>query len=209
MLRVTNTFKRLLSGRSGKWLLTSAALGAIAIPAIAQAGRYDPPSRAEHREPDRRIPDRRDDDRHDDHGGRLNVDIHVGDRRPDYETREVRVWVPPVYRTVVDRRWVEPVYRTEADRVWVPARYEDREVRYLDHGRWCTRVDSVLVVPAHYETRDRQVCVSEGHWENCERQELVAEGHYEVHQERVRVANADPVGVISPMLAGLGIRVGR
>jgi hypothetical protein len=207
MFRVTNSFKRLLTGRSGKWLLASVAAGALGIPAVAQAGRYDPPSRGEHREPDRRFPDRHD-DHHDDRGGGLNVDIHVGDRHPAYETREVRVWVPPVYRTVEDRRWVEPVYRTETDRVWVPDQFEDRQVRYMDRGRWCTRVDHVLVVPAHYETRDRPVCLTDGHWENFERQELVAEGHYEVHQERVR-ADASPVGVINPMLAGLGVHVGR
>jgi hypothetical protein len=40
-------------------------------------------------------------------------------------------------------------------------------------------------------------------------QECVAEGHYEVHQERVRVADASPVGVINPMLAGLGVHVGK
>src|SRR3954471_17565634 len=100
MVRTTNSFKRLLTGRSGKWLLASAAVGALTLPAVAQAGRYDPPSRVERREPDRRLPDRHDDDRHDDHGGRVNVDIHVGsDRHPEYDTREVRVWVPPVYRT--------------------------------------------------------------------------------------------------------------
>ena len=197
-------------------------VGAIGIPAVAQAGRYDPPARVERHEPDHRFPDRHDDrhddhdDRHDDHDDRhddhhddrINLDIHVGDR-PTYETREVRVWVPPVYRTVEDRRWVEPVYQTVTDHVWVPDQFEDRQVRYLDRGVWCTRVDHVLVVPGHYEDRPRQVCLTEGHWETYQRQECVAEGHYEVHQERVRVADVSPVGVINPMLAGFGVHVGK
>jgi hypothetical protein len=179
----------------------------MGIPAVAQAGRYDPPARVEHREPDRRIPDRHD-DHNDDHEGGINLNIHVGDR-PAYETRDVRVWVPPVYRTVEDRRWVEPVYQTVTDHAWIPDQYEDRQVRYLDRGQWCTRVDHVLVVPGHYEDRPRQVCLTDGQWETYTRQELVTEGHYEIHQERVRVADASPVGVINPMLAGFGVHVGK
>lgn len=216
MFRIANTLNSLrhmvTGSRTGKWMLASAAAVAFAAPAVATAAPYDHgrDDRFAHREPERR------DERHDwhndrdRHDGHIDVDIHLGDRRPEYETREVRVWVPDVYRTVVDRRWVEPVYRTEIERVWVPDVYKDRQVRYLDHGRWCTRVDHVLVAPAHYETRDRPVCVTEGHWENFERQELVTPGHYEVHAERVRVADrVDPVNVINPMLGGLGVRVGR
>jgi hypothetical protein len=58
----------------------------------------------------------------------------------------------------------EPVYQTVTDHVWVPDQFEDRQVRYLDRGVWCTRVDHVLVVPGHYEDRPRQVCLTEGHW---------------------------------------------
>ena len=111
------------------------------------------------------------------------------------------VWVPPVYRTVEDRRWIEPVYQTVTDHVWVPDQFEDRQVRYMDRGVWCTRVDHVLVVPAHYEDRSRQVCLTEGHWETYQRQECVAEGHYEVHRERVRVAD--------PVFGGIGLHIGR
>jgi hypothetical protein len=104
--------------------------------------------------------------------------------------------------------------------------WETREVRYRDgRGGWCIRRERVLVTPAHYETRDRRVCVAEGRWETCERrelvcaghyenidhQELVCEGHYETRIERVPCEphGRDPVGVINPMLAGLGAHVGR
>ena len=218
MNRLTSLGHLIRGSRGGRWLLASAAAVAMApfaAPAVANAAPFDHgygrDDRYGHREPDRHDwhdgHEGHDRDRHD---GHIGVDVHIGERRPEYETREVRVWVPPAYRTVVDRHWDEPVYRTEAERVWVPDVYEDREVRYRDHGRWCTRTDHVLVTPAHYETRDRQVCVTEGHWENVERQELVSAGHYEVRAERVRVADrVDPVTVINPMLGGLGVRVGR
>ena len=64
MVRITNSFKRLLTGRPGKWLLASAAVGALTLSAVAQGGRYDPPGRVERREPDRRLPDRHDNDQH-------------------------------------------------------------------------------------------------------------------------------------------------
>jgi hypothetical protein len=215
-------FTRGLSAR--RWLLASAAAVALAAPmtAAAQAGdRHD---------------DRRWDDHRDRPRTRVDVDIRIGEPHPEprYEERQVRVWVPavyrtvvdrrwvePVYRTVVDRRWVEPVYRTECDRVWVPEVWETREVRYRDGRGWCTRRERVLVTPAHYETRERRVCVTEGRWETCERrelvcgghyenverQELVCEGHYETRIERVRCEpRRDPLDVINPMLAGLGVR---
>ena len=81
MFRVTSSIKRLLIGRTSKWLLAAAAAGAMGVPAVAQAGRYDPPARVERHQPDHRFPDRHDEDRHDDHhDDRINLDIHVGDR---------------------------------------------------------------------------------------------------------------------------------
>jgi hypothetical protein len=200
MLHLVNGLKGLRSVlNSRKWLLASSAAVALSLPLASHAadndrGRYDRGNNW-----------RRDDDRHDD-GKRIDVDVHIGSRRPEYERREVRVWVPPVYRTVVDRRWVEPVYRTEFERVWVPERCEDREVSYWERGRRCTRVERVVVEPGHYESRERRVCVSEGPWENCERQELVSAGHYETRVERVKVPyRVSPFEVVNPMLGRVGI----
>src|SRR5690242_3018302 len=214
---------------SRRWLLASAAEAALAgsVTTGAEAGdRYDDQRWDDHHDrPHSRVD--------------VDIRIgEPHPAEPRYEERPVRVWVPaiyrtvsdrrwvePVYRTVVDRRWVEPVYRTECDRVWVPEVWETREVRYRDRGGWCIRRERVLVAPAHYETRDRRVCVSEGrwetcerrelvcggHWENVDRQELVCEGHYETRIERVpcEPRGRDPIGVINPMLAGLGVSVHR
>jgi hypothetical protein len=201
--------KRLVTGTlAGKWMLLPVAAAALSLPAAAHAdsrfdrwGRDDRDSRIE-----RRVPDRRDYDRG--RGGTdIDVDIRIGgrDRRPEYREREVRVWVPPVYRTVVDRKWVEPVYHVETERVWVPPVYEDREVRFIGgQGRLRMRIERVLVRDGCYETRERRVCVSEGYWENCERQELVCEGHYETHVERARVPyRVDPLVVVNPGLGGI------
>jgi hypothetical protein len=201
MSAVTFAIRRVLPA-SKKWVLVAAGAACLALPAASRADdRRDDRGRFE-----QRYSDHRDDDRHDnDHGRGIDVNIRVGQRQPEYRTRETRVWVPAVYRTVVDRRWVEPVYRTETQRVWVPDRYEEREV--CDGPRWRqrTHVERVLVEPAHYETRETRVCVSEGHWENCERQELVREGHYEVRVQRVREPfRMSPFEVVNPSLAGTG-----
>lgn len=181
MFRIAQQMKSALgvvgSKLNKKWLVASAAV-ALAAPAIAQAAPRDRDVRIERHEiarhdSDRR--DRRDWDQHDwdrrDHD-RVGVNVRIGE--PRYEVREVRVWVPAVYRT-------------EVEQVWVPDQFEDREVRYLDNGRWCTRIDHVLVVPGHFESRDRQVCVTEG--------------HYEVHTDRVRVADT--------VFGGIGLHIGR
>ena len=219
MLHLGKKLERLRSVLgSNKWLLVPVAVLAVSMPSAAGAaerGRYD---RGEWRDHGRHGHDgpgygRRDRDRdrgHDrhDHGPKIDVDIRIGGghRRPEYETRQVRVWVPPVYRTVVDRKWVEPVYRTEVERVWVPDRCEDREVRYRDRGRWCTKIEHVVVEPGHYETVERRVCVSEGRWETCERQELVCAGHYEWRSERVRVPHrVHPFDVVNPMHGRVGV----
>jgi hypothetical protein len=211
MSAVTVAIKRVLPN-SNKWLLATAGAACLALPVASRAddnGRgRDDRGRFEKRYNDRRDNNWRDDSRDIDrrYGRDIDVDIRISGRQPEYRTREVRVWVPPVYRTVVDRKWVEPVYRTETRRVWVPDRYEDREV--CDGPRWRrrTHIERVLVVPAHYETREARICVSEGHWENCERQELVSAGHYEVRVERVREPyRMSPFQVVNPSLAGINI----
>src|SRR5439155_26646281 len=174
--------------KSRKWTLVAAGAACLAVPAFSQAADFG-----------RGRSDRGGYERHDDHrdNRRINVDIHIGSRQPEYEVRETRVWVPAEYRTVTDRRWVEPVYRTEVERVWVPDRYEEREV--CDGPRGRVHVERVLVDRGHYETRQHQVCVSEGHWETCDRQELVREGHYEVRTERVRKEyRLSPFQVVNP-----------
>jgi hypothetical protein len=202
-----------------RWVLASAAAVAVAVPLASQAadrddGRFDRGSNYR-RDDDRRDDDRRDDRRGDwrrdndrpDNDRRIDLDIHVGSRRPAYETREVRVWVPPVYRTVADRKWVEPVYRTEVERVWVPDRYEEREVQFRGgEGRLRSRIERVLVEPGHYESVEHRVCAAEGHWETCDRQELVSAGHYETRVERVRAPyRVGPFDVVNPMVGRVGV----
>jgi hypothetical protein len=124
---------------------------------------------------------------------RVGIDIRDGWRQQDYDRRETRVWVEPVYRTVCDRVWVAPTYQTVCERVWVPDRYEDRQVvRYYG---WQRRIEfvRVLVQPAHYEDQQRQVEVASGHWQDVQRQELVAAGHWETRVERVAYCEPGPV----------------
>jgi hypothetical protein len=146
-----------------KWLCASAAAAAFALPAaICKAA---PPAwhndRDDHHDLDRRGPDLHDNDR--DHGGfGLNVRFGGG---PRYVNREVRVWVPAVYRT-------------ECEQVWVPDVFEDRTVQFRGgQGRLRTRIEHVLVTPGHYESREHQV--------------LVCDGHYETHVEHVRLDDGD------------------
>jgi hypothetical protein len=97
----------------------------------------------------------------------VHIDLRVGippvivtAPAPVYETREVRVWVDPVYRTVCDR-------------VWVPDRFEFRDVvHYRYHRQWIER---------------ERVLASPGHFEDVARQELVTPGHWETRFEQVRV----------------------
>ena len=227
MLSVFESIKWVLCGkaRAGKWLMIS--VGAVALSLPAAAARADDRGRGirdrwESGWQDRNWRDRewggRDHHRHDHDDKRIDVDIHIGrrlPRRPEYVTREVRVWVPPVYRTVVDRKWVEPVYRTETERMWVPDRYEEREVVTWHRGHRHVRIERVLVEPGHYKLCERRVLVCEGRWETCERQELVCAGHYETRFERVRVADGhdhrhhiSPLAVVNPQL-GVAFQIGR
>lgn len=218
MLPVIESIKWVLCGkaRASKWLMIS--FGAVVLSLPAAAARADDRGGWQ----DRNWRDRewggRDRDWRDRHDKRIDVDIHIGHRvprRPEYVTREVRVWVPPVYRTVVDRKWVEPVYRTETERVWVPDRYEEREVISRHRGHRHVRIERVLVEPGHYKLCERRVLVCEGRWETCERQELVCAGHYETRLERVRVADGhahrhhiSPLAVVNPQL-GVAFQIGR
>lgn len=123
-------------------------------------------------------------------GFRIGFDIRDHDQ--SYERRETRVWVEPIYRTVCDRVWVTPACQTVTERVWVPDRWEDRQV-VRGYG-WHRQVECerVLVQPAHYELRTREVQVGRGHWENVERQELVSAGHWETRVDRVACADNGP-----------------
>ena len=202
MFRATESIKRLLpKGLAGKFLVLPIGAATLALPAVASAdSRFDRGGNNS----DSRWGRHDDDHRHG--GSNVNVDIRIGrDRRPEYCEREVRVWVPPVYKTVVDRKWVEPVYRTECEKVWVPPVIQEREVRFIgERGRLRTRIEQVVVRDGYYENRERRVCVSEGHWETCERQVLVCEGHYETRIERVRVAErSGPPFFGNPVLGGI------
>jgi hypothetical protein len=206
-----------LSAKWAKVVALALAAGAAGVTAAdAHAGdRRDGPRRYE-----------RMSDRHPGNPAMLEVDVRTGQfrrerpvRRDDdcYEDRKVRVWVPPVYKTVCDRAWVEPVYRTvcervwhepivrtECERVWVPARYEEHWVTRVDfRGRRVRACERVCVEPGHYEERKREVLVRAGtwetverqelvcagHWKTVERQELACAGHYEWRTDRVRVAD--------------------
>src|SRR4051812_33754564 len=85
-------------------LLALALAMPLLTPAASLGGHDDHDDRGP-RERDARY-DRYDRDDH------FDLRIRIGDRPPPprVEERRVRVWVPPVYRTVSDRRWVEPVY---------------------------------------------------------------------------------------------------
>ena len=193
-----------------KCVLASAALAALggsALPASAgDRGRYDHRDRHDHR-------DHR--GHHHGHGHdrkRVDVDfnLHIGGghRRyePVYEERRVRVWCPPVYRTVVEKRWCEPVYETVCEKVWVPDRYEVRQVRRYDrHHGWHMCEERVLVCAGHYENVERRVCVREGYWDNVERQVCVSEGHWDYKAERVQVGTREVYGP----LGGLALRIGK
>ena len=148
MFRRTS-FKRFVSKTlASKWMLLPLGAAALGLPATAKADVRDDRGRDNHW-------DHRDDGRpgygygygygRPRGGTNVDVDIRIGSRpapRPEYCERVVKVWVPPVYKTVVDRKWVEPVYRTECERVWVPPVYEDREVHFIgERGRLRVRIE--------------------------------------------------------------------
>src|ERR1044072_1710055 len=112
---MTRLFANVVKSSGLKGILAAAIVGVL--PAMALADHHD---QGEHRAYGHDREERRD---RDDHrgGGRVEIDVRAGgyERPPVAVTREARVWVEPVYRTVCDRVWVEPVYRTVCDRVWV------------------------------------------------------------------------------------------
>jgi hypothetical protein len=215
MSRLMNTLagavrKRFTTPFARKCVLASAALAALggsALPASAgerhdryDRGRYDHRDRHDYR--DYRGHDRK----HVDVDFNLHIGGHQRRYEPCYEERRVRVWCPPVYKTVCEKRWVEPVYQTVCEKVWVPDRYEVRQVRSYDrrHG-WHLCEERVLVCPGHYENVERRVCVREGRWETVERQVCVSEGHWDWKTERVQVGTRE---VYAP-LGGLALRIGK
>jgi hypothetical protein len=88
------------------------------------------------------------------------------------------VWVPPVYRTVYDRIWQPPTYQTITENVWISDQYRWQTICTWEDGQPVQRQEWVLV-PAHYETRTRQIQTSPGGWTWGPRQELVTRGHWE------------------------------
>ncbi len=135
-----NAISKLVNAKAGlKGLLAAGVLGVIPTAAMAAP--------------------------HDD----VHVDFRFGPHGPSIDVRHVE----PVYETREVRVWVDPVYRTVCDHVWVPDRFEDREVVHHWRGRRQVYVERVLVQPGHYEDVQRQECVTPGHWET--------------HVERVRV----------------------
>ena len=64
----------------------------------------------------------------------------------------VRVWIPPVTRTITEQ-------------VWIEGRYEWRQiVSWDDCGREAIRYERVWV-PGHYEPRTREIIITPGRWE--------------------------------------------
>jgi hypothetical protein len=88
------------------------------------------------------------------------------------------VWVPPVYRTVYGRIWREPVYQTVTENVWISDQYVWRTICTWENGQPVERQAWVLI-PAHQETRTRQILVTPGGWTWGSHQELVTPGHWE------------------------------
>lgn len=85
------------------------------------------------------------------------------------------VWVPPEYKTVVERVWVPARTERVPERVWIEAVWDYRPIydacgnfiKYgyvmVSPGRWETHWKTVTI-PAHWETRSRQVLVRAGYW---------------------------------------------
>jgi hypothetical protein len=200
MKRLMNVAGVLGGGRLNKWLCGGAlAAATLFAPVAAQAETWRNDRGSDHRDYDRNDWDHRGYDRDHDHGD-VRFDIRVGERYPQYVDREVRVWVPAVYRAECEKVWVAPVYRTDCEKVWVPDVYGNRKVTWFAKGEWHTRNQSVLVTPGHYEDRRCQVLVTAGHYEDRERQVLMTVGHYETRTERVKVAEHD---------AGFALRFGK
>jgi hypothetical protein len=82
---------------------------------------------------------------------------------------ESPIIVERIYPPVTERVWIPAVTRTIAERVWVEDRYEYRTITRCVDGRLiCERV-LVLVQPAHFETRWREIVIFPGHWETVTR----------------------------------------
>jgi hypothetical protein len=88
------------------------------------------------------------------------------------------VWVPPTYRAIYDRIWQPPTYQTITENVWISDQYRWLTICTSEDGLPVQRQEWVLI-PAHYETRARQIQVSPGGWIWGPRQELVTPGHWE------------------------------
>ncbi|HET6250969.1 MAG TPA: hypothetical protein VFE47_24990 [Tepidisphaeraceae bacterium] len=65
----------------------------------------------------------------------------------------------------LERIWIPAVTQRIVEKVWVADRYEDRLVLHCDGGRTYWVHEFVLVQPAHWETRCREIVIVPGHWE--------------------------------------------
>ncbi|MDB5321667.1 MAG: hypothetical protein JWN40_3298 [Phycisphaerales bacterium] len=97
---------------------------------------------------------------------------------PPFPPGDGWIWIPPTYRTVYERIWQPPTYQTVTETLWITDQYGWRTICTWEGGQYVQRQEWVLI-PAHYETRTRQILVSPGAWTWGPRQELVTPGHWE------------------------------
>lgn len=115
-----------------------------------------------------------------------------------YETVCENVWIPASCKMVEECVWVPATCKIVEERVYVPARHITVKERRVNHCGVVYYVNVCKVVPAHYDTIQKEVHVPgyhkkfmkevhvPGHYEKVERQVYVA-GHFDIVEERVLV----------------------
>jgi len=110
------------------------------------------------------------------------------------------VWIPASCKIVEECIWVPASCKIVSERVYVPAKTVTVKERRVDHCGVVFYVNVCKVIPAHYETVNREVHVPgyhktiqkevhvPGHYEKVERKVFVP-GHYDIVEERVLVNN--------------------
>lgn len=117
-----------------------------------------------------------------------------------YDTVCENVWIPPTCKMVEECIWVPPTCKIVEERVYVPAKTITVKERRVDHCGNVYYVNVCKVIPAHYDTIQKEVHVPgyhkkvmkevhvPGRYEKVEKQVFVP-GRYEIVEERVFVKN--------------------
>src|SRR4051812_5569812 len=161
MLNVMNTIKGFVGRKASKLVLSAAALAGLAGSAAPAMAHES-----------------------------VAVSIRVGERCPDgYIDRQVKFFVPAVYRTETDRVWIEPVYQERCDKVWIEPVYQDRVEKIWIEPVYQERAERVWCEPV-YQTRVEKILVPEV-WEVREIRKYDSyTGRYVIVKERVLVRAA-------------------